>query len=78
MADLRARNVDDAVVAALKVRAKAHGITAEAEHRRILADALALPHNHHFVRALSEMPDVGEDVDFERVHEHRPGHGLRG
>lgn len=40
MAQLTVRNVDDAVVAALKERAVASGRSAEAEHRRILEEAL--------------------------------------
>lgn len=40
MAQLTVRGIDDAVVAALKERALASGRSAEAEHRRILEDAL--------------------------------------
>ena len=40
MAQLLVRKVEDDVVRALKVRAAAHGISAEEEHRRILTDAL--------------------------------------
>lgn len=40
MGQLIVRNLDDAVVEALKVRAAAHGRSAEAEHREILRDAL--------------------------------------
>lgn len=67
MANLLVRNVDDTVADALKARAREHGISAEAEHRRILAQALTRPKKKHFARVLSEMPDVGEDADFERV-----------
>jgi plasmid stability protein len=40
MAQLTVRNVDDAIAAALKARAKRAGRSAEAEHRRILEEAL--------------------------------------
>lgn len=40
MGQLTVRNLDDAVVAALKVRAARHGRSAEAEHRLILRDVL--------------------------------------
>jgi plasmid stability protein len=41
MAQLTVRNVPDEVVSALRVRAARHGRSAEAEHRLILAEALA-------------------------------------
>jgi antitoxin FitA len=40
MAQLTVRNVDDAIAEALKARAARSGRSAEAEHRRILEDAL--------------------------------------
>lgn len=40
MAQLTVRNVDDAIAAALKERAAKAGRSAEAEHRRILEEAL--------------------------------------
>jgi len=40
MAQLTVRNVSDSVVRALKLRAAAHGRSAEAEHRQILREAL--------------------------------------
>ena len=40
MAQLTVRNVPDEIVQALRMRAAEHGLSAEAEHRRILADAL--------------------------------------
>lgn len=48
MAQLTVRNVDDAVVAALKRRALAAGRSAEAEHRRILEEALRLQQRSDF------------------------------
>ena len=67
MADLLVRGVDEAVVKALKERAGAHGRSAEAEHRAILAAALARPRKRSFAQVLASMPDVGTDADFERV-----------
>lgn len=40
MGQLTVRNLDDAVVAALKARAARHGRSAEAEHRLILRETL--------------------------------------
>lgn len=68
MADLLVRGVDDALVRALKERAGAHGRSAEAEHRDILAAALLGPRRRSFSEVLSAMPEVGRDTDFERVH----------
>jgi len=41
MAQLIVRNIDEELVARLKVRAAEHGRSAEAEHREILRQALA-------------------------------------
>ncbi|PRY92025.1 hypothetical protein BCF33_2718 [Hasllibacter halocynthiae] len=41
MGQLIVRNLDEWVVAALKAQAKANGRSAEAEHRRILEEAVA-------------------------------------
>ncbi len=67
MADLLIRDVDETVVRALQERAGAHGRSAEAEHREILAAALTRPHRRSFVEVLSSMPNVGLDADFERL-----------
>ena len=67
MANLLVRGLDDALVEALKARAVAHGRSAEAEHREILAAALRRPRKRTFAAVLAAMPDVGEDSDFERV-----------
>ncbi|HSW49599.1 MAG TPA: hypothetical protein VLH09_05455 [Bryobacteraceae bacterium] len=40
MAQLTVRNVPEAIVRALRVRAAEHGRSAESEHRLILAEAL--------------------------------------
>jgi plasmid stability protein len=67
MADLLVRGVDEDIVRALKERAGAHGRSAEAEHREILAAALLRPPKRSFAEVLASMPDVGRDEDFERV-----------
>ncbi len=67
MADLLVRGVDASIVRALKERAVANGRSAEAEHRAILASALARPRRRSFEQVLAAMPDVGRDEDFARV-----------
>ncbi|MEB3353239.1 MAG: DNA-binding protein [Cyanobacteriota bacterium] len=69
MADLLVRGVDDALVQALKKRAGAHGRSAEAEHRAILAAALLSPPRRNLAELLAAMPDVGSDGDFQRPNE---------
>jgi antitoxin FitA len=69
MANLIVRNIDDAIANALKVQASQHGISAEAEHRRILAQALLRPQKKSFLEALSQIPDVGTDEDFARIQD---------
>ena len=69
MANLIVRNVDDAVVEALKARAGKRGTSAEAEHRRILAQALCKPKKKSFAQVLTRIPPVGKDSDFERVED---------
>ena len=66
MADLLVRGIDEALVRVLKARAGAHGHSAEAEHREILAAALTRPRKRSFAEVLASMPDVGTDADFER------------
>jgi plasmid stability protein len=67
MANLLVRDVDEAIVRALKKRAGQHGQSAEAEHRAILAAALAQPRKRSLAEVLAAMPNVGADADFERV-----------
>ena len=67
MPDLLVRGVDEELVRALKERAGAHGRSAEAEHRAILAEALARPRPLSFAEVLASMPAVGVDADFERI-----------
>ncbi len=69
MANLIVRNVDVAVVKALKQRASLHGISAEAEHRKILEQVLLRPAKKSFAEALRSIPNVGNDSDFERVQD---------
>jgi antitoxin FitA len=67
MADLLVRGVDEELVRVLKERAGAHGRSAEAEHRDILAAALTQPRRRSFAEVLAAMPDAGTDADFERA-----------
>jgi plasmid stability protein len=67
VADLLVRGIDDALVKELKKRAGAHGHSAEAEHRAILAAALSTPPRCSLAELLEDMPDVGLDSDFQRV-----------
>lgn len=67
MGNLIVRNVDDNIVKALKARAGEHGISAEAEHRKILEEVLIKPRKKSIAQILSSMPNVGEDSDFERI-----------
>ena len=53
MANLTIRNLDDETVAALKIRAKSHNRSLEAEIRQILADT-AQPTNAVDLRELAE------------------------
>lgn len=69
MAQLIVRNLEDEIVQALKERAVRHGRSAEAEHRELLREALALTPGEDPKAVLLEMPDVGEDSDFERVRD---------
>jgi antitoxin FitA len=77
MANLIVRNIDDAlaepllwrIANAFKVQASQHGISAEAEHRLILEQALLHPKKKPFLEALSQIPDVGTDADFARVQD---------
>ncbi len=64
MSQLIVRNVDPAIVRALKRRAADHGRSAEAEHREILRGVLALDTGAEAFKALlGSMPDVGTDEE---------------
>jgi antitoxin FitA len=66
VANLVVRNVDETVVSALKSLAGKRGTSAEAEHRRILAQALRRPKKKSFAQLLTKIPPVGKDSDFKR------------
>jgi antitoxin FitA len=74
MANLIVRNIDEAIVKALKMRASQHGVSAEAEHRKILEQVLLKPQKKLFSEVLSLIPNVGNDADFERVQDDRAHH----
>lgn len=70
MAQLIVRNLPDNVVRGLKVRAARHGRSAEAEHRRILEEALRPTTGPKSLKdALLAVPHVGDDADFARRRE---------
>ncbi|MEM9035378.1 MAG: DNA-binding protein [Actinomycetota bacterium] len=64
MAQLIVRNLDDDLVARLKRWAAELGCSAEEAHREILRRALR--DDDAFAHRLRQIPDVGEDLDFER------------
>lgn len=66
MAQLIVRNVDPAIVRALKLRAARHGRSAEAEHRELLRAALGDRPGRNLKDHLIAMPTVGDDADFQR------------
>ena len=72
MASLVVRNVDDEIVRALKIQASQKGISAEAEHRNLLADALLTPRRRSFEEVIQSIPPVGRDDDFSRVEDESP------
>ena len=74
MANLLVRNIDESLVQSLRERAAAHGRSAEAEHREILANALRKPKRKSFAEALLSIPDVGEDGDFGRIDDGKAAH----
>lgn len=71
MASLVVRNIDDKIIQALKARAGQHGISAEAEHRRILEAVLLPRQKKSFAEILMAMPNVGLDSDFERIDDNK-------
>lgn len=67
MAQLLVRDLPEAVVRSLKVRAARHGRSAEAEHRLILEEALLRKGPRGTLRDwLLAMPAGGTDADFAR------------
>lgn len=69
MASLIVRGVDEALVRELKQRAARHGHSAEAEHRVILATALARPRRRTLAESLAAIPAAGRDEDFTRAED---------
>jgi plasmid stability protein len=69
MADLIIRNIDIAIVNALRQRASRHGVSAEAEHQKILEQVLLHPPQKTFAEVLRLIPNVGSDTDFERIQD---------
>ncbi len=67
MATLVVRNLDPRIVEALKKRAENHGRSAEAEHRVLLEKFFLQPRAKSFAEALTAMPNVGEEEDFEGI-----------
>jgi plasmid stability protein len=67
MAQLLVRDIEPEIARELKLRAARHGHSAEEEHRQILRDALREAGSPVSLKELLlEIPDVGEDRDFER------------
>ena len=79
MAQLVVRNIDEEIVRALKLRAAEHGVSAEAEHRAILREALlGKAERGSFKEGLAAMPDVGDDEDFVFARDLDRADGLPG
>ena len=76
MAQLIVRDLEEAVVRALKVRAAKKGVSAEAEHRSILREVLLGRSSRSFKDALLAMPDVGTDADFAIARDFDRDDGL--
>lgn len=66
MSQLIVRKLDPEIVRRLKLRAARHGRSAEEEHREILRQALMRAPRRGLKELLLEIPDEGEDADFER------------
>ena len=70
MAQLLVRGIEADLARELKLRAARHGRSAEEEHREILRAALRHPGPPSSLKQLLlEIPNVGEDRDFERPHD---------
>lgn len=69
MPSLVVRNLDPAIINALKQRAVDHQCSTEAEHRAILAEVLLKPPRKSFAEAIAAIPNVGVDTDFLRVND---------
>jgi plasmid stability protein len=67
MGQLLVRGIDDEIVQRLKLRAARNGNSTEEEHRRILREVLEADRSPRTLKdLLLEIPEVGEDADFER------------
>jgi antitoxin FitA len=66
VAQLIVRDVDESIVDALKKRAAARRLSTEALHRQILQEAVSPYRRRTLAEALAQMPNVGEDTDFDR------------
>ena len=68
MPQLIVRQIEEKVVKKLKQQAGEHGVSMEAEHRRILRESLLgqPARRSSFKEALLAMPNVGRDEDFAR------------
>ncbi len=71
MSSLTLHNLDESIVNALKIRAQRHGVSMEAEHRKILETVLKKAVKPRFAAALMQIPQVGLDSDFERKQDER-------
>lgn len=71
MPTLTIEDIDEQIVNALENQAKQHGTTPEIEHKRILETALKNPIQQSFAEVLANMPNVGQDSDFERFDDTR-------
>ena len=67
MPQLLVRDLDEAVVAALKRRAAEHGRSVEAEHRELLKSELLSPQpkKRSFKEVLATMPYFDDDALFD-------------
>ncbi len=72
MANLVVRNIDEKIVKALKLQAGKKGISAEAEHRNLLAAALLTPQRKSFAEVIQSIPPVGHDDDFSSQQDEPP------
>jgi len=71
MAELIVHDIDDDLVRELESRAARNGVSAEEQHRQILREALhPIAHRKTLKEHLQQMPDVGEDEDFERIRDY--------
>jgi plasmid stability protein len=73
VAQLMVRNLEEAVVRALKTRAARRNHSAEQEHREILELALLHPRRRTLAEVLAAIPGVGNDPDFARDQSDRRG-----